>query len=39
MTAGRHEVRFDASNLSSGVYVYKIIAGDFAYSRKMTVVK
>jgi len=39
MAAGRHDVSFNASDLSSGVYVYKIIAGDFAYSRKMTVVK
>lgn len=36
---GWHEVPFDASHLPSGVYVYRIVAGDFAYARKMTLVK
>lgn len=37
--AGEHEVTFDASGLSSGVYVYRIVAGDFVQSRQMTFVK
>ena len=32
---GYHEVRFDASGLSSGVYFYRIIAGDFVQTRKL----
>jgi len=37
--AGFKELDFDASSLSSGIYIYKIIAGDFASSKKMIVVK
>ena len=33
--AGYHEVRFDASGLSSGVYFYRIIAGDFVQTCKL----
>lgn len=36
---GRHEVRFDASNYTSGVYFYKIEAGSFSQIRRMTLVK
>ena len=39
MIAGVFEVSFDASNLSSGVYYYKITAGDFTATKKMTLVK
>lgn len=38
-TAGQHRVRMDVSDLSSGVYFYRLDAGDFNKSRKMTVVK
>ncbi len=37
--AGRYKVEFDASNLASGVYIYKIQAGDFVSSKKMMVIK
>lgn len=38
-TAGRHEVRFDAaSDVASGVYVYRLRAGEHASHRKMTLV-
>lgn len=38
-TAGVHEVDFDASSLSSGVYIYTLTAGDFVASKKMTLIK
>src|SRR5690606_33400489 len=37
--AGQHTVRFDASRLSSGVYLYKIVAGTYAATNKMTLIK
>jgi tyrosinase len=39
VSAGRHEVRFDAGSLSSGVYIYRITAGDYVQSRQMVLVK
>jgi hypothetical protein len=36
---GRHEVTFDAHNLASGVYVYRLTAGSFSASRKLTIVR
>jgi hypothetical protein len=37
--AGQHTVRFDASRLSSGVYIYRILAGTFSATNKMTLIK
>lgn len=37
--AGTYSVEFDASNLSSGVYYYKIEAGEYTSVKKMTLVK
>jgi len=37
--AGQHTVRFDASRLSSGVYLYRLQAGKFTASQKMTLIK
>ena len=37
--AGQHSVTFDGTNLSSGVYIYRLIAGDEVLTRKMTLVK
>ena len=39
MSKGIHEVLFDAPNLPSGVYVYKIDAGDFIAKRKCLLLK
>ncbi len=37
--AGVHEATFDASDLASGIYIYRIEAGDFSAVRKMVLVK
>jgi hypothetical protein len=37
--AGVHEVTFDASDLASGIYFYRIEAGDFNAVRKMVLIK
>ena len=37
INAGWHEVNFNASNLASGVYIYRLEAAEFAYSRKNAV--
>ena len=37
--AGVYDVRFDASGLASGVYLYRLRAGDFVQSRKLTILK
>jgi hypothetical protein len=37
--AGVHEVNFDAKDLSSGLYMYRIISGTNELTRKMMVVK
>ena len=36
---GSYEVTFDGSGLSSGVYVYRLIVGNFVESRKMVLMK
>ena len=37
--AGYHEVKFDGSGLSSGVYFYRIQAGSFIQTRKLLLVR
>ena len=37
--AGYHEVKFDGSGLSSGVYFYRLTAGDFVAVKKLLVLR
>ena len=36
---GRHQVRFDAEHLGSGVYFYRLNAGDFSTIKKMVLMR
>ena len=38
-SAGYKSVKFDASGLPSGVYLYRLEAGDFSVAKRMTLVK
>ena len=38
-SAGRYEVRWDASNMPTGVYFYRLTAGSFTATRKLLLVK
>lgn len=37
--AGVHEIRFKADHLASGIYLYKIVAGNFSETRKMVLIR
>lgn len=39
LTPGTYETSFDASHFSSGIYFYKLTAGDYSETRKMTMIK
>ncbi|WKZ68881.1 MAG: T9SS type A sorting domain-containing protein [Melioribacteraceae bacterium] len=38
-SAGRHEVKFDGRNLSSGFYLYQLTSDNFNFTKKMLLVK
>jgi len=37
--AGYHTVNFDASDLSSGIYIYRLVTRNFSETKKMSLVK
>jgi len=37
--ARAHEVKFDGSNLASGVYFYRLTAGDFLQTRRLLLLR
>jgi len=39
LNAGYHEYEFNASNISSGIYIYRILADDFVETKKMVLMK
>ena len=39
LSAGKHEVKFDATRFSSGIYFYQIKAGKFIETKKMILIK
>ncbi len=38
-SAGSHQATWDASNMASGTYIYRLQAGDFVQSRQMLLIK
>jgi hypothetical protein len=38
-SSGQHSVSFDASSLSSGVYIYRLTSRDIALTRSMSLIK
>ncbi|HAY34096.1 MAG TPA: hypothetical protein DCY06_08150 [Bacteroidetes bacterium] len=39
MTAGHHNISFDASKLSTGTYIYRLSSGDNVVTKKMILMK
>lgn len=39
LSAGNHEAVFDASGLSSGIYIYRLTAGEFIETKRMNLLK
>lgn len=39
VSAGRHSINFNAGNLASGIYIYRLQVGDFSSNKKMILLK
>jgi hypothetical protein len=39
MEKGEHNIKFTSDNLSSGVYIYTLIANNYRASKKMIILK
>ncbi len=39
LMAGEHSISFDASGLSSGTYIYRLVSGNFSQTKKMMLIK
>jgi len=39
MVAGNHQVEFNAKNMPSGIYYYRIVAGEYQQVKKMVLIK
>ncbi len=39
ISAGKHSVTFEAGNLATGIYIYRLQVGDFASNKKMILLK
>jgi hypothetical protein len=39
MSAGSYSVDFDGSNFQSGIYIYRIVAGEFSETKKLLLIK
>ncbi|HBX67677.1 MAG TPA: peptidase S8, partial [Balneolaceae bacterium] len=38
-SAGSHSVDWNADNFATGIYIYRLTAGDFSAVRKLTLIK
>jgi len=38
-TAGSHQINFDASDLATGMYMYRLQSGEFVQTKKLMLIK